>query len=63
MIDYGDGSKERPFVIDTPERLEEYMKTYKDAAEPADKDSFKFYACMIADVDASDIEWTPLNAS
>ena len=61
-VDYGDGSKERPFVIDTPERLEEYMNFYKEAELPADKDAFKFYACMIADVDASEIEWTPLNA-
>ena len=62
VIDYGDGSKERPFVIDTPERLEEYMTFYKDAEQPADKDAFRFYACLIADVDASGIEWTPLNA-
>ena len=55
-VDYGDGSKERPFVIDTPERLEEYMNFYKEAELPADKDAFKFYACMIADVDASEIE-------
>ena len=62
VIDYGDGSKERPFVIDNTERLEEFMKIYKDAAQPTDKNKFKFYACMIADVDASGIEWTPLNA-
>ena len=62
VIDYGDGSKERPFVIDTPERLEEYMTFYKDAEQPADKDAFRFYACLIADVDASGIEWPPLNA-
>ena len=62
-IDYGDGSKERPFVIDNAARLEEYMNFYKNAEKPADKDAFKFYACMIADVDASEIEWTPLNAA
>lgn len=62
VIDYGDGSKERPFVIDNTERLEEFMNIYKDAAQPTDKNKFKFYACMIADVDASGIEWTPLNA-
>lgn len=38
------------------------MNIYKDAAQPADKNKFKFYACMIADVDASGITWTPLNA-
>ena len=62
-IDYGDGSEERPFVIDTKARLEEYMNVYKNAEQPADKDAFKFYACLIADVDASGIEWTPLNAT
>ena len=62
VIDYGDGSKERPFVIDNTARLEEFMNVYKDAAQPADKNAFKFYACMIADVDASEIDWTPLNA-
>ena len=62
VIDYGDGSKERPFVIDNAARLEEFMQIYKDAAQPADKNQFKFYACMIADVDASGIAWTPLNA-
>lgn len=62
VIDYGDGSKERPFVIDNTARLEEFMKIYKDAAQPTDKNQFKFYACMIADVDASGITWTPLNA-
>ena len=62
-VDYGDGSQERPFVIDTPERLAELMNYYKDAETPADKDAFKFYSCLIADVDASEIEWTPLNAS
>ena len=62
VIDYGDGSKERPFVIDNTARLEEFMNIYKDAEQPADKNKFKFYACMIADVDASEIEWTPLNA-
>ena len=39
------------------------MNFYKNAEKPADKDAFKFYACMIADVDASEIEWTPLNAA
>jgi lysophospholipase L1-like esterase len=63
VIDYGDGTKERPFVIDNAARLEEFMNVYKDAAQPADKNKFKFYACMIADVDASEIKWTPLNAS
>ncbi|MBR5564013.1 MAG: hypothetical protein IKW11_07280 [Bacteroidales bacterium] len=63
VIDYGDGSQERPFVIDNAARLEEFMNVYKDAAQPADKNKFKFYACMIADVDASEIKWTPLNAS
>ena len=62
VIDYGDGTKERPFVIDNAARLEEFMNVYKDAAQPADKTKFKFYACMIADVDASEIKWTPLNA-
>lgn len=62
VIDYGDGTKERPFVIDNADRLEEYMNIYKDAAQPTDKDKFKFYACLIADVDASGITWTPLNA-
>ena len=62
VIDYGDGTKERPFVIDNAARLEEFMNVYKDAAQPADKNKFKFYACMIADVDASEIKWTPLNA-
>ena len=62
VIDYGDGSKERPFVIDNTARLEEFMNIFKDAEQPADKNKFKFYACMIADVDASEIEWTPLNA-
>ena len=62
VIDYGDGSQERPFVIDNAARLEEFMNVYKDAAQPADKNKFKFYACMIADVDASEIKWTPLNA-
>jgi lysophospholipase L1-like esterase len=62
VIDYGDGTKERPFVIDNAARLEEYMNIYKDAGQPADKDNFKFYACLIADVDASGITWTPLNA-
>ncbi len=62
VIDYGDGSEERPFVIDNAARLEEFMNVYKDAAQPADKNKFKFYACMIADVDASGITWTPLNA-
>ena len=62
VIDYGDGSEERPFVIDNAARLEEFMNIYKDAAQPADKNKFKFYACMIADVDASGITWTPLNA-
>ena len=61
-IDYGDGSKERPFVIDSADRLEELMNHYKNAAAPGNKDEFKFYACMIADVDASKITWTPLNA-
>ena len=61
-IDYGDGSEERPFVIDTKARLEEYMNVYKNSEQPADKDAFKFYACLIADVDASGIVWTPLNA-
>jgi hypothetical protein len=56
VIDYGDGSKERPFVIDNTARLEEFMNVYKDAAQPADKNAFKFYACMIADVDASEID-------
>ena len=63
VIDYGDGTKERPFVIDNTARLEEFMKIYKDAAQPTDKNQFKFYACMIADVDASSIAWTPLNAA
>ena len=62
VIDYGDGSKERPFVIDGPTRLEDLMTIYMDAGQPTDKNKFKYYACMIADVDASDIEWTPLNA-
>ena len=62
VIDYGDGSKERPFVIDNTARLEEFMKIYRDSEQPTVKDSFIVYACMIADVDASGIEWTPLNA-
>lgn len=63
VIDYGDGTKERPFVIDNAARLEEFMNIYKNAEQPADKNKFKFYACMIDDVDASEIKWTPLNAS
>ena len=37
-IDYGDGSKERPFVIDNTARLEEFMKIYRDSEQPAVKD-------------------------
>ena len=62
-IDYGDGSEERPFVIDNTARLQESMNVYKNAAEPSGKEDFKFYACLIADVDATGIQWTPLNAS
>ena len=45
VIDYGDGSKERPFVIDNAARLEEYMNIYKDAAQPTDKD--KWLTCKV----------------
>lgn len=43
VIDYGDGSKERPFVIDNATRLEDLMTIYMDAGQPTDKNKFKYY--------------------
>ena len=59
----GDGTQYNPYLIASTHHLESMMKLYKNAAAPADKTSFKYWFKMLEDVDASSIDWTPLNGT
>ena len=58
-----DGTEDHPYLIADAAQLEELMNRFKNAEQPADKNSFKIYFRLTQDIDASDIEWTPLNGS
>ena len=59
----GDGTEGNPYLIASARQLENMMNLYKDSDAPADKNAFKYWFRMLEDVDASDITWTPLNAT
>ena len=59
----GDGTEENPFLIANTRQLENMMNLYKNASDPSDKTSFKYWFKLLEDVDASTITWTPLNAT
>ena len=56
----GDGTEGNPFIIANARQFKSMMDLYKKA-NPADKNSFKCWFKLIADVDASGITWNPLN--
>ncbi|MBP5689744.1 MAG: hypothetical protein J6W74_02395 [Bacteroidales bacterium] len=57
----GDGSEQNPYLIANARQLENMMNLYKNATDPTDQDSFKYWFKLIEDVDASGIAWKPLN--
>ena len=59
----GDGTAENPYLIANTRQLENMMNLYKNAADPSDKTSFKYWFKLLEDVNASTITWTPLNAT
>ena len=59
----GDGTEENPYLIANSRQLENMMELYKNAEDPSDKNSFKYWFRLLQDVDASSIGWTPLNAT
>ena len=59
----GDGTEENPYLIASTRQLENMMKLYKDAADPSDKTSFKYWFRLLENVDAATIAWTPLNVT
>ena len=59
----GDGTEENPYLIASTRQLENMMKLYRDAADPSDKTSFKYWFRLLENVDAATIAWTPLNVT
>ena len=59
----GDGTEENPYLIASTRQLENMMKLYKNAADPSDKTSFKYWFRLLENVDAATIAWTPLNVT
>lgn len=59
----GDGTEENPYLIAGTRQLENMMKLYKNAADPSDKTSFKYWFRLLENVDAATIAWTPLNVT
>lgn len=59
----GTGTSTDPYLIANERHLENMMKLYRDSEAPSDKNSFKYWFKMTANVDASGIEWTPINNS
>lgn len=57
----GSGTAADPYLIANTKQLLNMMNLYKDANDPADAESFKYWFKLIADVDASTIDWVPLN--
>ena len=59
----GDGTEENPYLIANARQLNNLKNIYVGAENPAESGTFKKYFRLIEDVDASGINWTPINAS
>ena len=59
----GTGTSSDPYLIANERHLEDMMALYRDSEAPSDKTSFKYWFKMKGNVDASGIEWTPINNS
>lgn len=57
----GEGTKNKPYLIAGPKQLKYMMDFYKKASQPASKTTFKYWFCLLEDVDASGFDWVPLN--
>ena len=58
----GSGVDGDPWLIGNLRQMTNLMNFYKNAATPADQNSFKYWFRMIDNVDISSLTWIPLNA-